>query len=136
MNKIKILAIFGIFIAIFDFLFRGMIIFYSSPVGGFLYLDNLFMIGIVPLIAVLASYGIVKNKIFGLIFSIVLILMSLVKIIGIFGSDDFVVDRLDGQRQHGRRCIRTRDQPPARLPLAGRRLDSGDFGDVLRRKIA
>ena len=91
MNKIKILAIFGIFIAIFDFLFRGMIIFYSSPISDIFYLDYLFMIGIVPLIAVLASYGIVKDKIFGLIFSIALILMSLVKIIGIFGSDDFAV---------------------------------------------
>ncbi|OGK21297.1 hypothetical protein A3C23_02200 [Candidatus Roizmanbacteria bacterium RIFCSPHIGHO2_02_FULL_37_13b] len=91
MNKIKILAMFGIFIAIFDFLFRGIMISYSSPVGGFLYLDNLFMIGTIPLIAILSSYGLVKGKIFGLIFSIVLILISLVKIIGIFGSDNFAV---------------------------------------------
>jgi len=82
---------FGIFIAIFDFLFRGIMISYSSPVGGFLYLDNLFMIGTIPLIAILSSYGLVKGKIFGLIFSIVLILISLVKIIGIFGSDNFAV---------------------------------------------
>ena len=64
---------------------------YSSPVGGFLYLDNLFMIGTITLIAILSSYGLVKGKIFGLIFSIVLILISLVKIIGIFGSDNFAV---------------------------------------------
>lgn len=87
MDKIKTLSKVGIGLAVVDFLLRGFGPLYTTEVQNALNASRLIFVAIIPVIAILASFSLLKGKKFGLYLAIVLTLLSLTSFLLTFGEE-------------------------------------------------
>lgn len=90
MERIKTLANIGGLLAIIDFLIRGFGPLYTTAASKFTPTD---LIGpaIVPLIAIIVSFSLIKGKKFGLYLGVALVLLSLTATAGVLMGRDSTI---------------------------------------------
>lgn len=91
MDKIRMLSKVGIGLAIVDFLFRGFGPLYTTGASQALTAGHFIGVGIIPLVAILSSFGLIKAKKWGFYLSIVVTLISIIGASAVFRGGEFTI---------------------------------------------